>query len=70
MSKYLNKAAYPVHLTHMSFIVPLGFCVGKWDTQMGLKYSIINLITLAGTIAVYAVIVRRNRVTRFLFGLR
>jgi len=70
LSKYLNKVAYPVYLTHMTFIVPLGFYVTKWDMQMGLQYSFINLITLVGTIAVYEVIIRRNSVTRFLFGLR
>jgi fucose 4-O-acetylase-like acetyltransferase len=70
LSEYLNKAAYPVYLTHMTFIVPLAFYATKWDMRIGLRYSFMNLITLAGTIAVYEVIIRRSRVTRFLFGLR
>jgi hypothetical protein len=70
LSGYLNKAAYPVYLTHMTFIVPLGFYITKWDRSMGSKYSVVTLTTLAGTMPVYELLIKRNRVTRFLFGLR
>ena len=70
LSGYLNKAAYPVYLMHMTIIVPLGFYITKWDMHMGLQYAVINLIALAGVMATYELIIRRSRVMGVLFGLR
>ena len=47
----------------------LGY-VTKWDAQMGMQYAVINPCMLVGTIGAFELVIKRNRATRFVFGLR
>jgi hypothetical protein len=41
-----------------------------WDAPIVVKYTMIVAVSLALTVAAYDLLVRRTRVTRFLFGMR
>ena len=60
----------PIYVLHQTIIVIIGFFVVRWQLIWPAKYLLISISTLAVTLAVYDVAVRRTRVTRFLFGLK
>jgi glucan biosynthesis protein C len=51
-------------------VVAIGFHVVRWETSVAVKYVTICLASLVATLAVYECVIRRNTVTRFLFGMR
>jgi surface polysaccharide O-acyltransferase-like enzyme len=68
-ARYLSRATLPIYVTHIFFVVVVGFYVGQWTTNMWIRFLTISTISMLGTLAVYD-IVRRNRLTRLLFGMR
>lgn len=68
--QYLNEAAYPIYLLHQSILVAIGFYVVQWHTGVIEKFLSIGTISLVATIALYDLLVKRNFVLRFLFGLK
>jgi Acyltransferase family len=67
---YANQAVLPFYVLHQTVIVIIGFYVVKWQASVMVKFSVISLASLAATIAVYEVLVKRTPVTRFLFGMK
>jgi peptidoglycan/LPS O-acetylase OafA/YrhL len=67
---YLAVAALPVYILHQPIVVAVAYVVVDWEASIPVKYAVIVAISLALTLAVYDVAVRRTRVTRFLFGMR
>ncbi len=70
MLSYLSQAAYPVYIIHMLFqylaayfILPLGLSVGA-------SFALIVLITFAGSLVTYDLVIRRVVFVRPLFGLK
>lgn len=68
--RYARGAAYPFYVLHQTVIVAIGFCVVQWDAGVLLKFLVIAIGSLVGTIGLYDLFVRRTNVTRFLFGLK
>ncbi len=68
--RYANEAVLPFYMLHETIIVAVGFRVVQWQASMLVKYAVISLSSLIVTLAVYELLVRRNRVGRFLFGMR
>jgi peptidoglycan/LPS O-acetylase OafA/YrhL len=68
--KYFAEAAYPLYILHQTAIIVIAYYVVQWDVAVGVKFALIVLATFASTVAIYDVVVRRNKVTRFLFGMR
>jgi len=66
---YASDAVLPVYIVHHLFIIVLGYYVIPWNTSIAVKFFFIAFATLAGSLATYELI-RRNNVTRFLFGLK
>lgn len=66
---YLKDAAYPVYVLHMPVLTIVGFYVVQWDMPVLVKFLIIVGVTVPVTLLLYELVVRRTRVTRFLFGL-
>jgi hypothetical protein len=70
VERYANEAVLPFYMLHQTAIVAIGFYVVKWHTGTALKFLVISLSALAVTLLLYEVVVRRTRLTRFLFGMK
>jgi len=70
VAAYGKGAQLPFYVLHQLPIVLIGFYVVKWQVPALLKYVVISLGSLAGTLLLYDIGVRRTPVTRFLFGMK
>lgn len=69
VTRYANEALMPFYLIHEPVIVAVGFVVVGWRVPILAKYLLTVAATFAITFALFQV-VRRVRVTRFLFGMK
>ncbi|MET8048533.1 acyltransferase [Streptosporangium sp. NPDC005286] len=67
---YLAVAALPLYVLHQPIVVAVAYGVVGWHAPIVVKYLVIVAASLALTVAAYDLLVRRTRVTRFLFGMR
>jgi hypothetical protein len=67
---YLAVAALPLYILHQPIVVAVAYGVVGWDAPIVVKYLVIVAASLTLTVAAYDLLVRRTRVTRFLFGMR
>ncbi len=68
--KYFAEGAYALYILHQTIIVIIGYFVVQSDMAVGFKYVIILAASFASTILVYDLLIRRNNISRFLFGMR
>lgn len=68
--RYANEAAYPWYILHQTVIVAVAYVVVGWDLGVLPKYAILLATSLALTLLLYEVVVRRWNAVRFLFGLK
>jgi Acyltransferase family len=68
--RYLDDAFYPVYVLHMTVLTIAGFYIVRWPINIWLQYALIVVVTLAVTLGIYDLAIRRNNVTRYLFGLK
>ena len=68
--RYFSEAAYPLYILHQTIIVIIGFFVLPLAVPVIAKFILIVSLSLMGSVLTYDVLVRRNRVTRFLFGMK
>jgi hypothetical protein len=67
--RYANDAVLPVYILHQTLIVVIGYFVIQWNWPVAGKYSFIVFSVFVSSLLIYE-IVRRNSVTRFLFGIK
>lgn len=67
---YFGEGSYPFYILHQTIIVAIAFYVTNWATSITIKYVLIALATYAAVMLIYDLLVRRNNVSRFLFGMR
>ncbi|MBW4440023.1 MAG: acyltransferase [Plectolyngbya sp. WJT66-NPBG17] len=67
---YLNESAYPVYLLHQTILVTIAFFVVRWDIDVVTKFVVISTATIAITLLVYELLVRRIWIMRSLLGLK
>jgi peptidoglycan/LPS O-acetylase OafA/YrhL len=67
---YLGIAALPLYVLHQPVVVAFAYGVVGRPAPIVVKYAVIVAGSLAVILAVYEFLVRRTRVTRFLFGMR
>ena len=67
---YLGTAALPLYILHQPIVVAVAYFVVGWSAPMLVKYLVIVVVSFVIMFAVYDLIVRRTRLTRFLFGIR
>lgn len=67
--RYANDAVLPVYILHQTLIVVIGYYVIQWNWPVAGKYLFIVFSVFIGSLLIYE-IVRRNAVTRFLFGIK
>ena len=70
LGPYLNEAVLPFYVLHETVVVAVAYAVLSWPVTPGVQYLVISLASLAGTLALYDLGVRRTPVTRALFGLK
>lgn len=66
---YLNQAVYPFYLVHMSFILVALYYMKDLELYWLLKFIIITLLTILGCLSTFEV-VKRNKVSKVLFGIK
>jgi glucan biosynthesis protein C len=67
---YANRGSYPFYILHQTVIVLLGYVVYSWSWGIAPKYILLTTASLAVTVLVYDLAVRRTPPTRFLFGMK
>jgi hypothetical protein len=67
---YANEAVYPFYILHQTVMVVIGFYITQLPLGIASKYFLISLGTLALCAVMYEFIIRRNNLTRVLFGLK
>jgi len=68
--RYCSEAAYPFYILHLPVNTLVSFFVTQWNVGVALKYVSINFLTIALTLLVYDLVVRRTNLTRILFGMK
>jgi peptidoglycan/LPS O-acetylase OafA/YrhL len=68
--QFTSEPSYPFYLLHQTVLVAIGFYVVQWHVDVMLKFWMISTATLVGTIALYALLIRRYNISRLLFGLK
>jgi peptidoglycan/LPS O-acetylase OafA/YrhL len=67
---YLAAAALPFYVLHQPIVVAVAYLVVPWRAPMIVEYAVIVAVSLTLIFAVYDILVRRTRITRWLFGMR
>ena len=67
---YANEGIYPFYILHQTILVILAYYIIRWETTILVKYSVLSIATLIICILIYDIVVKRNNVTRFLFGMK
>lgn len=68
--RYAGEAVLPFYILHQPIIVLVAYAIRTWDMGVGLKYLIVSTSAFAITTLVYALLVRRFNLLRFLFGMK
>jgi glucan biosynthesis protein C len=66
---YAGPAVLPFYMLHQTMIVVVAYLIRDWALAVGLKYLFVVVVTFAFNMALYELVIRRHRVTRFLFGM-
>ena len=69
-ARYANEAVLPFYVLHEPVIVGAAWVVVRWEAPILAKYLALVIVSFAGTLALYEVVVRRLRLTRFMFGMK
>jgi Acyltransferase family len=69
-ARYANEAVLPFYVLHEPVIVAAAWIIIRWDVPIVVKYAALVIVSLVGTLALYEGLVRRFRVSRFLFGMK
>ncbi|HYR10305.1 MAG TPA: acyltransferase [Longimicrobium sp.] len=67
---YAGEGIYPFYLLHQTVIVVIAFYVIRAPDGVWAKFWFTSFISLALTVAIYDLLVRPYRITRFLFGMK
>jgi glucan biosynthesis protein C len=67
---YAGEAFLPFYILHQTVIFVIGYYVVQWEMAALLKYLVISLASLAATLLLYELAVRRMKVTRWLCGMK
>jgi glucan biosynthesis protein C len=69
-ARYATEAGLPFYVLHEPVIVAAGWLIVRWHAPVLGKYAALVIVSFATTLALYEVLVRRWRVTRFLAGMK
>jgi len=67
---YFNKTIYPLYVLHQAAIVSFGYYILQWNTSIYIMLATILILTLLTSLSLYEYVIRRNKLTRLLFGMK
>ena len=68
--KYFSTASYPFFIMHLLPLIAVGNVVVQWRIGLIAEFGMLSLLGFGTTLLIYELLVRRTRVTRFLFGIK
>jgi glucan biosynthesis protein C len=67
--RYANQAVLPFYILHQPVIFAAGFFVVQWHLGIAGQYLCLSTISLAVTLALYELLIKRIRLMRAAFGM-
>jgi peptidoglycan/LPS O-acetylase OafA/YrhL len=67
---YANEGIYPFYILHQTVLIVLAYYVIQWSIPIAVKFIVLSTATLTICVLIYDLIIKRNNVTRFLFGMK
>lgn len=67
--RYLSQAAYPVYMLHMLFLYLASWLIFPLNLAAWLKFVLVLLITTAGSLGTYELLIKRVRWIGMMFGV-
>ena len=68
--QYLNQAVFPFFIIHQTIIVAIGYWIVKLKVSILTKYLLLSICSSIVIYALYEYIIRRTKLTRFLYGMK
>jgi glucans biosynthesis protein C len=69
-ARYANQAVLPFYLLHEPVIVAAAWVIVRWHVPVPAQYATLVIVSLAATLTLYELAVRRYRLTRLLSGMK
>lgn len=66
---YFSSAAFPIYIIHQTYLIIIGYYILKVTNIFIFQFIVIMLLTFAVSLLTYELI-RRFKITRFLFGIK
>jgi surface polysaccharide O-acyltransferase-like enzyme len=70
LGAYANEAVLPFYVLHETVIVAIAYFILSWPVGGAAQYCLIAIASLAATLLLYDLGVRRSNLTRRLFGMK
>jgi glucan biosynthesis protein C len=70
VARYANEAVLPCYLLHEPVIVAAAWLIVRWNAPTLGKYPLLVIVSFAGTLGLYQVLIRSFRLSRLLFGMK
>jgi hypothetical protein len=67
---YFAVASYPLYILHLTAMHVIGYYVAVWYMGVITEFLIISFLSLASSLAIYELLIKRIAVMRFAFGLK
>ena len=67
---YSNEALLPFYILHQFVLLLIGYWVVQWPINALVKYLVIASLSFIAIMSLYDIVIKRFRITRFLFGLK
>jgi len=68
--KYAGRASYPFYILNFLLMVVIGQFVVQWHLGMAAEFAVLSFLSFAVIRASYELLVKRTKVTWFLFGMK
>lgn len=68
--QYLNQAVFPFFIIHQTIIVALGYWIVQLKVSILSKYMLLSVCSSIIIYALYEYVIRRTKLTRFLYGMK
>ena len=68
--KYASRASYPFYILHFVLMLVIGHFIAQRHLGLMTEFISLSLLTFIATLGSYELLVKRTKVTRFLFGMK
>jgi surface polysaccharide O-acyltransferase-like enzyme len=68
--QYLNQAVFPFFIIHQTVIVAIGYWIVQLKVSILTKYLLLSICSSIIIYTLYEYVIRRTRLTRFLYGMK